>query len=628
MRVSVVIPCHDARPYLAQAVGSALAQGPPPHEVIVVDDGSTDGSGELAGRLAAASPGVVRFFAEPSGNAAATRNLGALAATGEALMFLDADDVLGPGTLAALSAALPVDGAAAGPWLRLEQDGGQWVARPPTCVPRRPDQNPLDAWLRGWYCPPCAVLWTREAFEHVGRWDEHCRLNQDGDLMMRALAADVPLNVTERGVSFYRRPPAGETSLSTAGPTRAGLESRLRVIGKIAWHLQDNATLRRHAAAVRQAYHLVARDARAPFPDLVDRALDAARTLAGPRWRRALRRLVPTRAEVAAPPLPPDAAAWLGRPVTFGDDPPLADAPAPPAAIDRPAVTVIIPTYNRAGLIARSAGSVLAQDFGDFELLVVDDGSTDNIAGAVAALGDSRVRLIRQPRNMGVSAARNRGLREARGESVAFLDSDDEWLPGKLARQVERLRGLPDDVALVYTAVENLYEGKPDGRRDVWTPAHRGHIHDVMLLLYVLHGATVAGLMRRSAVASAGFFDEHIPAIEDWEFFLRVTRFFAVEPMPEMLARYHDVGGIERKSLDFAENQAARDYLFRKHRPELRRRGLAAAFLLESARRCVLPPNDYLADARRLAARAVREEPTNRVALGALRRLMTTGRMK
>lgn len=106
-------------------------------------------------------------------------------------------------------------------------------------------------------------------------------------------------------------------------------------------------------------------------------------------------------------------------------------------------VSVIIPLYNKAGYIARALDSVLAQTYGDFEVIVVDDGSTDNSADIVAGYADARIRLIRQA-NTGPGRARNRGIDESTGTLLAFLDADDEWLGEFLERSVDALSNHPD----------------------------------------------------------------------------------------------------------------------------------------------------------------------------------------
>ena len=120
----------------------------------------------------------------------------------------------------------------------------------------------------------------------------------------------------------------------------------------------------------------------------------------------------------------------------------------------RPGLSVIIPTYNRAALAPEAVASVLAQTWRDFEVLVVDDASTDGTAAALAAFG-SRIRLLRHAFRLGVAAARNLGICAARGQWLAFLDSDDLWRPEKLARQMAYLTAHPK---LVLCQTEETWE--------------------------------------------------------------------------------------------------------------------------------------------------------------------------
>lgn len=128
-------------------------------------------------------------------------------------------------------------------------------------------------------------------------------------------------------------------------------------------------------------------------------------------------------------------------------------------------ISVVIPTYNRKTHIFRAINSVLAQTVPVREIIVVDDGSVDGTAEAVAGCYDSRVRVFRQE-NAGVAAARNRGIREAQSEWIAFLDSDDSWLPTKTQRQLEALDTLSGEFGVCFT--DNVFDGRPDLKQSMF----------------------------------------------------------------------------------------------------------------------------------------------------------------
>ena len=182
-----------------------------------------------------------------------------------------------------------------------------------------------------------------------------------------------------------------------------------------------------------------------------------------------------------------------------------------------PLVSVIIPTYNRAWVLKEAVDSVLAQEFGDFELIVVDDGSTDATAELLAAYAD-RVRVLRQT-NRGVSAARNAGIAAARGKLIAFLDSDDLWLPGKLGRQVEFFNS---HAGVLIGQTEELWVR--NGLRVNPGCRHRkrnGIIFEPSLELCLVSPS--AGMVRRELFDQVGLFDESLPACEDYDLWLRVS---------------------------------------------------------------------------------------------------------
>lgn len=202
-----------------------------------------------------------------------------------------------------------------------------------------------------------------------------------------------------------------------------------------------------------------------------------------------------------------------------------------------PMVSVIIPTYNRADVLARAIQSVLAQTFTDFELIVVDDGSSDRTADVVRGFSD-RVRLVRQE-NRGVSAARNTGIKISQGRLIAFLDSDDEWLPRKLEKQV----ALFSDGHFICHTDELWYrDGKPVPQKEI----HRkqgGWFFTRALERCLISPSSV--VLSRALLDEVGWFDEDLLAAEDYDLWLRVTAFYEVAFVPEPLVIKH--GGCENQ---------------------------------------------------------------------------------
>jgi glycosyltransferase involved in cell wall biosynthesis len=187
-----------------------------------------------------------------------------------------------------------------------------------------------------------------------------------------------------------------------------------------------------------------------------------------------------------------------------------------------PLVSVVIPTYNRAWCLAEAVDSVLAQDVRDFELIVVDDGSTDDTPRLLEGYGEA-IRVLRRE-NLGVSASRNAGIAAARGGLIAFLDSDDLWLTGKLRRQVEFFASHPE--ALICQTEERWVK---NGRRVNPGRRHRkrgGMIFEPSLDLCLVSPSAV--MVRQAIFERVGLFDESLPACEDYDLWLRVSCRFPV----------------------------------------------------------------------------------------------------
>ena len=182
-----------------------------------------------------------------------------------------------------------------------------------------------------------------------------------------------------------------------------------------------------------------------------------------------------------------------------------------------PLVTVIIPTYNRGWILKEAIDSVLSQDFDDFELIVVDDGSTDNTDSILDEYARDII-ILRQD-NRGVSAARNAGIDFASGPLIAFLDSDDLWLPEKLASQVDFFNSNPD-VLICQTQELWIRNGKrvnPKKRHEKFS----GMIFKHSLPLCIVSPSAV--MLKKKLLDQTGVFDERLPACEDYDLWLRIS---------------------------------------------------------------------------------------------------------
>lgn len=199
-------------------------------------------------------------------------------------------------------------------------------------------------------------------------------------------------------------------------------------------------------------------------------------------------------------------------------------------------VSVVIPAYNRAALLARTLESVLGQTFPDFEIIVVDDGSTEDIAAVVARFPDAPITFIRQETNQGAGAARNRGVQAARGEFIAFLDSDDEWEPEKLERQVARFAETGPKVGVVTTWIRIMPFDHPVNEHD-----RRGDLHDLLLTDNCV-GTMSGPLVRKSLLQEIGGFDESLPSCQDWDLWLRLSTLchYDLVPAPLTIHNRHD----------------------------------------------------------------------------------------
>ncbi len=200
-----------------------------------------------------------------------------------------------------------------------------------------------------------------------------------------------------------------------------------------------------------------------------------------------------------------------------------------------PIISVIIPAYNAEKTIKQTIQSVLKQTFTDFELIIINDGSTDSTPEIINSINDERIKVFSFA-NSGLACSRNRGIDLAKGEYISFLDADDLWTSNKLELQLKALQKNPE-AKVAYSWVDYI-----DENGSFLYPGNHvsfsGNVYEQLLLTnFIENGSNV--LIKMDAIQKVGNFDTSLIASEDWEFFLRLGRYyhFVVVPLPQILYR-------------------------------------------------------------------------------------------
>ncbi|MBU7583279.1 MAG: glycosyltransferase family 2 protein [Nostoc sp. TH1S01] len=205
-----------------------------------------------------------------------------------------------------------------------------------------------------------------------------------------------------------------------------------------------------------------------------------------------------------------------------------------------PIISVVVPTFNRANLLPRAISSILQQTFSNFELIIVDDGSTDNTVEVVKEFTDPRIIFLPLGKNYGGSYARNQGIKAASTELIAFLDSDDEWLPEKLALQIKQLQEADDPLATVIYCLG--YECAEGQKKIPSLVLHEGDVFNHLLRGW-LPPTTSLFMVKRSALLEVNGFDESLPSFQDYDLWLSLSaannHFLAVN-QPLIIRYFHD----------------------------------------------------------------------------------------
>lgn len=201
-----------------------------------------------------------------------------------------------------------------------------------------------------------------------------------------------------------------------------------------------------------------------------------------------------------------------------------------------PKVSVIIPTYNRAKMLKKCLGSVLSQSFQNFEIIISDDGSTDNTKEIVKnyQTQDDRIKYIWQENSGNPTKPRNKGIKEARGEFIAFLDSDDEWLPKKLEKQIALFqKNKKSNIGIVAC---NVLTFNVDNKKikKYKIPNYKNAFKELLARNFIFGSASMV-MIKKEVFDEVGLFNENISSLEDWEMWLRITKKYDFDKVEDYL---------------------------------------------------------------------------------------------
>jgi len=199
-------------------------------------------------------------------------------------------------------------------------------------------------------------------------------------------------------------------------------------------------------------------------------------------------------------------------------------------------VSVIIPTYNRAHLLGGAIQSVLAQTYQDFEIIIVDDNSSDTTQDVLKGFCDSRIRCVRLDSHQGAGSARNIGIGRAQGEFVAFLDSDDSWHPNKLSKQLEKFQIASKEAALVYCGFISHSHGGIAKKEFFRERCYEDFLRRASGV------STSSLLIRRSILNEMGGFDTTLESSQDFDLLLRIPKSHRIDYVDEVLLDYNRSG--------------------------------------------------------------------------------------
>lgn len=505
-QVSVVIPAYNYGLFIRQTIDSVLAQNYRDREIIVIDDGSTDDTPELV-----ASYGTeIRYYRQENQGLCASRNRGIELAQGELIVFLDADDWLLPEMLASAVAIFEQEaalGIVVSGW-QIVSEGGQVIAEVQPWQ-TLPDLN-AENWIVWRPLLPSATMFKREWLVRVAGFAPDTFPAEDIDCVLRMVALGCQSAwCPHLGVAYRLHDRSITQNTVRQAEAFERLYDRFFAREDLSFALRQLENSTRFFCLLWSAWRLYITGCDREMLNYLKKSL--AYTIYAPsetiaKW-----------GEYFAY----NCQSFLGQ--SF-DIYPVTNLPGWQELIDfalkqiDPVVSVVIPAYNAASYLPEAIASVFAQNYQNYELIVVDDGSTDHTLEVLSSYGD-RLRYVTQS-NQGVSAARNRGIHLARGEFIAFLDADDLFLPSILAAQLEIFADA-ENLGMVISGWQiSDRTGKIISTVEIWTYLKK--INLVTLLLWKPINSSATMYRYRWLEQVEGFTIDTVGA-EDTDCFLRLV---------------------------------------------------------------------------------------------------------
>ena len=535
--LSIVIPTYNRQRFISDAIQSALMQTYQNFEILVVDDGSNDGTSEIVRSF---SDARLRYIAKEHSGAPATRNRCIAEAQGEFLVWLDSDDMLLPDTLRVYSETLATTPDAD-------------VLYGDLIVTDREFRQTSEVRYQDWYgrnkellsnlfhtncIPNPGTLVRKNLYDKIGTYDESFRRAHDYELWTR-FALKAVFKHVPRLVVKWRWHDANMSSGSVTFDTSFDARIIHKLLETVAlselfptmdWSCGDQ---RSTSASV--------------FLIIAQRLLELKDLAGTTEYLKKSYEAVPNpntlslRAELLSNSSGSDASAKHFAPSSLSTGIISANTNhtqiTSPGENSSPMVSVIVPTFNRPEMLAEALKSIISQTFQDFEIIIVNDAGVDVAPLVMHFNTKGTIRYINKETNQGLAAARNTGIKAARGKYLAYLDDDDSYYPDHLETLVNFLEEHPYQVA--YSNADRAIQEKiGDTFYTIRKDTPYGDLFDADRLLVENYIPVLCVMHEKKCLDQVGLFDESLPRHEDWDLWIRLSQCYTVAHIPKITAEF------------------------------------------------------------------------------------------